>query len=147
MRGARFRDGKLCSCAGWRFNCCGAIITANTVTEDELKLYSNVMRKFDEYFKIRRNVINERAKFNRRDQAVGESAEQYTYESLQIGRNVVSRVPDSLTLRRESGQILRFVIACPRNPWHVNWFIYCSDVMWLPAKGLESLARAILTAA
>ena len=31
MRGARFRDEKLCSCAGWRFNCGGAIITANTV--------------------------------------------------------------------------------------------------------------------
>ena len=31
MRGARIRDEKLCSCAGWRFNCGGAIITANTV--------------------------------------------------------------------------------------------------------------------
>ena len=29
--GARFRDEKLCSCAGWRFNCGGAVITANTV--------------------------------------------------------------------------------------------------------------------
>ena len=33
MRGARFRDEKLCSCAGWRFNCGGAVITANTVVE------------------------------------------------------------------------------------------------------------------
>ena len=31
MHGARFRDEKLCSCAGWRFNCSGAEITAITV--------------------------------------------------------------------------------------------------------------------
>ena len=34
MHGARFRDEKLCSCAGWRFNCSGAVITANTVSGD-----------------------------------------------------------------------------------------------------------------
>ena len=33
MHGARFRDEKLCSCAGWRFNCGGAVITANTVNK------------------------------------------------------------------------------------------------------------------
>ena len=33
------------------------------------------------------------------------------------------------------------LLSCPRNPWHVNWFIYCSEV-WLPAKGArESGAR------
>ena len=31
LYGARFRDEKVCSCAGWRFTCGGAIITANTV--------------------------------------------------------------------------------------------------------------------
>ena len=31
MRGARFRDEKLCSCAGWRLNCGGTVITVNTV--------------------------------------------------------------------------------------------------------------------
>ena len=31
MHGARFRDEKLCSRAGWRFICSGAVITANTV--------------------------------------------------------------------------------------------------------------------
>ena len=25
--------------------------------------------------------------------------------------------------------ILGFVVACPRNPWRVNWFIYRSDVL------------------
>ena len=35
------------------------------------------MAKFDEHFQVRRNVIFERAKFNRRYQHAGESAEQY----------------------------------------------------------------------
>ena len=36
MRGARFRDEKLCSCAGWRLNCGGAVITANTVGQPKV---------------------------------------------------------------------------------------------------------------
>ena len=35
------------------------------------------MQKFEEFFKVRRNVIFERARFNRRNQLSGESAEQY----------------------------------------------------------------------
>ena len=35
------------------------------------------MGKFDKYFKVRRNTIFERARFNRRSQQEGESAEQY----------------------------------------------------------------------
>ena len=38
MRGARFRDEKLCSCALWRFNCGGAIITANTVVNNTVHI-------------------------------------------------------------------------------------------------------------
>ena len=41
---------------------------------------------------------------------------------------VVSRVPDSLAVRRESGQNC-LMIACPRNPWRVNWFSYRTDVL------------------
>ena len=54
-----------------------AVLTSTNITEDEQKSYVNVMRKFDEFFKIRRNEIYERAKFNRRDQVESESAEQY----------------------------------------------------------------------
>ena len=34
-----------------------------------------------------------------------------------------------------------FRASLPRNPWRVNWFICHSEVLWLPAEGLESLAR------
>ena len=42
--------------------------------------YASVMTAFDAFFKVRRNVILERAKFNRRNQRAGESAEQYIIE-------------------------------------------------------------------
>ena len=59
---------------------------------------------------------------------------------------LVSHVPDSLVVRRESGQ--SFVLSCPRNSWRVNWFIYRSDVLWLPAEGArESGACDYSTAA
>ena len=37
--------------------------------------------KFDEFFKVRRNVIFERARFNQRNQQQNESAEEYTLQS------------------------------------------------------------------
>ena len=46
-----------------------------------------VMAPFEEFFKLRKNTIYERAKFNRRDQREGEPAEQYItalYELLLI---------------------------------------------------------------
>ncbi len=42
--------------------------------------YDAVMEKFDAHFKVRRNVIFERARFNRRSQREGESIEQYITE-------------------------------------------------------------------
>ena len=40
-------------------------------------LYAKVISKLNDFFKVRRNIIFERAKFNCWDQAEGESAEQY----------------------------------------------------------------------
>ncbi len=53
------------------------VLASTDIKEDEKADYKIVLDKFDAYFKIRRNIIFERAKFNRRDQAEGESAEQY----------------------------------------------------------------------
>ncbi len=53
------------------------VLASTDTKEDEKADYKIVLDKFDAYFKIRRNIIFERAKFNRRDQAEGESAEQY----------------------------------------------------------------------
>ena len=54
-----------------------SVLTSTKIaTEDRLK-YDSVMSKFDEYFKVRRNVILERARFNQRNQLAGESVEHY----------------------------------------------------------------------
>ena len=49
-----------------------------------------------------------------------------------------------LSCRKErvwSNCILRFVLSCPINPWRVHWFIYRSDVLWLPAEGARESWR------
>ena len=43
-------------------------------------MYSSVIAKFDTSFKVRKNIIFKRAKFNHRNQLPGESAEQYITE-------------------------------------------------------------------
>ena len=47
------------------------------VTPDDRKDYAKVLEKVDEFFQVRKNVIYERARFNRRNQQSGETAEQY----------------------------------------------------------------------
>ena len=54
-----------------------AVILTTTISDADRKKYENVMLKFDEFFKVRRNVIFERARFNRRVQKEGESADQF----------------------------------------------------------------------
>ena len=41
------------------------------------KVYAKVLEKFDGYFDVRKNVIFERACFNKRKQLDGETAEEY----------------------------------------------------------------------
>ena len=53
------------------------VLTSTNISEENRKKYGEVMAKFDGLFKVRRNVILERARFNRRCQREGESAEQY----------------------------------------------------------------------
>ena len=50
------------------------VMTSTNITDEERKLYDTVMSKFDAFFKVRRNVIYERARFNRRNQHEGETA-------------------------------------------------------------------------
>ena len=47
----------------------------------------SVCGKFDGFFKVRRNVIFERARFNRRNQHDGETAEQYIMELYNLSEN------------------------------------------------------------
>ena len=57
-----------------------AVFVSTGLTEDERKDYDAVLGKFDKYFKVRRNIIFERARFNRRTQLEGETAEKYITE-------------------------------------------------------------------
>uniref|UniRef100_A0AAV2LJT0 Retrotransposon gag domain-containing protein n=1 Tax=Knipowitschia caucasica TaxID=637954 RepID=A0AAV2LJT0_KNICA len=53
------------------------LFTSFNLSEDEKKSYEAVLKKFDEYFIPRRNIIHERACFYQRGQQPGETAEQY----------------------------------------------------------------------
>ena len=53
------------------------IFRSFTLSEEERKSYSVVKEKFDRHFIQRRNVIFERARFNRRRHEEGESAETF----------------------------------------------------------------------
>ena len=54
-----------------------AVLESTNINDDERKVYDTVLKKFDDFFRIRKNVIYERACFNCRNQLQGETAEQY----------------------------------------------------------------------
>ena len=53
------------------------ILTSTNISDEDRKNYASVLEKFDGFFKIRKNVIIERAKFNKRSQLPDEPAEQF----------------------------------------------------------------------
>ena len=55
--------------------------------EKAKKKYSEVMGAFEAYFSVRGNLIFERAQFNSRTQAEGESVEQYVVALHSLARN------------------------------------------------------------
>ena len=57
-----------------------SVLASTNISSDDKKKYEKVIEKFDSYFRVRRNVIFERARFNRRSQKEGESSEQYITE-------------------------------------------------------------------
>ena len=56
------------------------MLPSTNITEDEQKVYKAVLEKFNDFFKVRQNIIYERARFNRRNQQAGETAEHYIME-------------------------------------------------------------------
>ena len=60
------------------------VLLSTRITEAERKVYATVLEKLDSYFKVRKNVIFEYARFNRRHQQDGESAEQYIMEQFKL---------------------------------------------------------------
>ena len=53
------------------------VLNSTNITDADKERYQPVIQKFDEFFQVRRNVIFERARFNRRNQLDGESIEEY----------------------------------------------------------------------
>lgn len=54
-----------------------SVLHSTNATERERGVYETVLQKFDDFFKVRNNIIFERARFNRRGQLQGETAEKY----------------------------------------------------------------------
>ena len=53
------------------------MLTSTNFTAQSRKQYNDVLGKFDDFFKVRKNIIYERARFNQRLQQEDETAEQY----------------------------------------------------------------------
>ena len=64
-----------------------AVLTSTNITAEEREQYDTVVAKFDSFFGVRRNIIFERARFNRRHQQEGETAEQYIMELYRLAEN------------------------------------------------------------
>ena len=54
-----------------------SVLTSTKISTEHREKYDSVMSKFDDYLKVRCNVILKQARFNWRNQLVGESVEQY----------------------------------------------------------------------
>ena len=64
-----------------------SVLSSMNVTQDERSEYDTVLTKFDDFFKVRRNVIFERARFNRRNQREGETSEEYIMELYRLSES------------------------------------------------------------
>ena len=53
------------------------VLDLTKISAEDRKKYEKVLSQFDNFFKVRKNIIFERSRFNRRNQSSDESAEQY----------------------------------------------------------------------
>jgi transposase InsO family protein len=60
------------------------VLQSTKPSEEQWKSYEEVISKLDSFFKVRKNTIFERARFNRRHQLEGETVEQYIVELLKL---------------------------------------------------------------
>ena len=60
------------------------VLTSKNFSDEDRKKYSSVVAKFNAFFQVRKKVIFKRAKFNRRNQLPGESAEKYITALFQL---------------------------------------------------------------
>ena len=70
-----------------------SVLSSTNISSGNRKKYDRVMEKFDGYFEVRRNIIFERARFNRRSQKDGESVEQYITELYNLTHKLLLESP------------------------------------------------------
>jgi transposase InsO family protein len=63
------------------------VLASTDISADERKSFDSVIAKFDSFFKVRKNVIFERARFNCRSQEEGESTEAFITCLYQLVEN------------------------------------------------------------
>ena len=76
-----------------------SVLTTMNATAENRSDYDKVMELLDGYFQVRRNVIFERARFDRRSQLPGESAEEYIMDLYSLAaalEGVVCQMDDVL---------------------------------------------------
>ena len=56
------------------------VLDTTRISEDNKKKYEKVIDEFDKYFKVKKNVIYERARFNQRSQLLDESVDHFITE-------------------------------------------------------------------
>lgn len=64
-----------------------SVLNSMNVTDEECKVYDTVLTKLGAFFKVRRNVIYERAWFNCRTQQPRETAEQFIMGLYELADN------------------------------------------------------------
>ena len=64
-----------------------SVLSSADTTADDQKDYKKITDKLDEFFKVRHNVIYERAQFNRRSQQPGETTEQFIMALYELAEN------------------------------------------------------------
>ena len=62
-------------------------LISTNISEEHRKDYSRVIAAFDTFFKVRKNIIFERARFNSRSQREGKSVEQFITSLYNLAEN------------------------------------------------------------
>ena len=75
------------------------VLDTTRISEDNKKKYEKVIDEFDKYFKVKKNVIYERARFNQRIQLLDELEDHFITE--------IHRSADSCELGEMKDQLIR----------------------------------------
>ena len=60
------------------------VLDATRISVEDRKNYARVTEEFDNYFKVRKNIIFECTRFNRRNQLANEFMEQFINEAYRL---------------------------------------------------------------